>query len=290
MSSFHIPPFLSPLALHEPIAKTWAGIIDLYSPATIEFVGTLIIQLVFFWGPCAVYLSLDTLFPKFSERHKIQPAPKQPTRSEVLHCLKVVIGNQILSTSLHALLIYIGVKTGKESFRVNASIPPVLEIVRDFIFSLLVREVLFYYSHRILHHPRLYPKIHKIHHRFTAPVALAAQYAHPIEEIVANILPITIPPQLLNSHILTFWIFMAYELLETTTVHSGYDFFLNAAKMHDLHHEKFLIYFGAIGVLDWFHGTDGSKMAAKRKAKGVVAGKGISQEQVNVVVKETKSE
>ncbi|KAF3932909.1 hypothetical protein ABW20_dc0100411 [Dactylellina cionopaga] len=290
MSSFHLPPSISPLAVLEPFSDAWTNITQSYSPAVIEFVGTLLVQLVFFWGPCAVYLSLDSLFPKFSERHKIQPAPKQPTRSEILHCFGLVFKNQVLSTTLHALLIYVSTKTGKGAFRVDASIPPWYEVVRDIAFSLVLREILFYYSHRVLHHPRLYPKIHKIHHRFTAPVALAAQYAHPIEQIVANILPITIPPQLLNSHILTFWMFMAYELVETTTVHSGYDFFRNAAKMHDLHHEKFLIYFGAIGVLDWLHGTDGSKMAAKRKAKGVVAGKGVSQEQVNAVVKESKSE
>ncbi|EPS39961.1 hypothetical protein H072_6399 [Dactylellina haptotyla CBS 200.50] len=290
MSSFHLPPSLSPLALYEPIASTWTGIVQSYSPATIEFAGTLIVQLIFFWGPCAIYLSLDRLFPKFSDRHKIQPAPKQPTRSEIFHCLSVVLRNQVLSSTLHALLIYVSTKTGKGAFRVDASIPPLFEVVRDIVFSLLLREALFYYSHRILHHPRLYPKIHKIHHKFTAPVALAAQYAHPIEQIVANILPITIPPQLMHSHILTFWMFMAYELVETTTVHSGYDFFMNAAKMHDLHHEKFLIYFGAIGVLDWFHGTDGSRMAAKRKAKGAAAAKGITQEQVDAIMKETKSE
>ncbi|KAF3927664.1 hypothetical protein ABW21_db0202312 [Orbilia brochopaga] len=278
MSTFHLPPKISPLALSNLLSETWSGIINSYSPATIEFVGTFILQLIFFWGPSAIYLSLDALFPRFSERHKIQPAPKQPTRAEIIHCLGLVVKNQIISTALHAVMIYVSTITGKSSFRVDASIPPLHEVVRDFIFSLAVREILFYYSHRILHHPRLYPKIHKVHHKFTAPVALAAQYAHPIEQIVANILPITIPPQLLHSHILTFWLFMAYELVETTTVHSGYDFFHNAAKKHDLHHEKFLIYFGALGVLDWLHGTDGSKMAAKRKVKS------------NVVTKEGKTE
>ncbi|EWC47406.1 hypothetical protein DRE_00374 [Drechslerella stenobrocha 248] len=289
MSSLHLPPYLSPLGMPAPLVTGWAHVTDRYSPATIEFVGTLIIQLVFFWGPSAVYLSLDTLFPKFSESHKIQPAPKQPTRSELFHCLWLVLKNQILTTALHAGMIYISTLVGKPAFRIDASIPQLHEVVRDFLISLALREALFYYSHRILHHPRLYPRIHKVHHRFTAPVALAAQYAHPIEQIVANILPISLPPQLLNSHILTFWLFMAYELLETTTVHSGYDFFLNAAKKHDLHHEKFLIYFGALGVLDWLHGTDESKLA-RRKAKGVVAGKGVSQEQVTAVLKESKSE
>ena len=119
-----------------------------------------------------------------------------------------------------------------------------------------MREALFYYSHRLLHIPYLYVRIHKKHHRFTAPIALAAQFAHPIEQIFANALPISLPPQLLGSHVLTFWIFLAYELFNTVTVHSGYDFFHNKAKMHDLHHEKFNLNYGSVGLLDWVHGTD----------------------------------
>lgn len=46
-------------------------------------------------------------------------------------------------------------------------------------------------------------------------------------------------------------------MLETTATHSGYDFFAFPLKanMHDLHHEKFNVNFGALGFLDWWHGT-----------------------------------
>jgi sterol desaturase/sphingolipid hydroxylase (fatty acid hydroxylase superfamily) len=51
-------------------------------------------------------------------------------------------------------------------------------------------------------------------------------------------------------------VFLAVELLETATVHSGYDFLSRIAKRHDAHHEKFIVNFGSIGFLDWAHGTD----------------------------------
>lgn len=38
-------------------------------------------------------------------------------------------------------------------------------------------------------------------------------------------------------------------------VHSGYDFAGGVARMHDLHHERFVGNYGTIGVLDRVYGT-----------------------------------
>merc|ERR1712000_390526 len=134
--------------------------------------------------------------------------------------------------------------------------PTFSEFARDFTISVLAREALFYYSHRLFHWRPLYQRIHKVHHRFTAPISFSSQYAHPLEHIFANTLPIVLPPMLLQTHVVTMWVFLAWQLIETATVHSGFDFFGGAARKHDRHHERFSVYFGGIGLLDWVHGTD----------------------------------
>jgi len=66
-------------------------------------------------------------------------------------------------------------------------------------------------------------------------------------------------PMALHCHIVTFWIFITFELVETTTVHSGYAFLPGISRFirfHDWHHEYFNGCFGAMGWIDWFHGTD----------------------------------
>ncbi|KAK2750611.1 hypothetical protein FQN57_002682 [Myotisia sp. PD_48] len=225
----------------------WSSLVSTYSPLQIEFIGTLCVQLAAFWLPCAIYIGLDIWAPAFSQHHKLQPASKQPTAAEIYHCFVYVLKNQLLTTGIHILQLTLSFTFGliPPAYNVVAPLPSLIIIARDVALCLLIREILFYYTHRLLHHPYFYARIHKRHHQFTAPISLAAQYAHPIEQLVANVLPISVPPQLLHSHIVTAWVFFIIELFKTVTVHSGYDFFGGEAKMHDLHHEKFNLNYGS---------------------------------------------
>jgi methylsterol monooxygenase len=247
------------------LESAWASVVERYSDTQIEFFGIVIIQILCFWIPSAIYISLDTLCPTFSQAHKLQPATKQPTAAEIKHCLLITLRNQLISILLSLGLILTSQSLNRPSFRITATLPSASEFIAHLLVCVLLREILFYYSHRALHLPSLYKRIHKTHHHFTAPVALAAQYAHPLEHVVANSLPIAIPPALLHSHIVTMFAFVGVVLLETCTVHSGYDFFGGLARGHDAHHERFNVYFGVLGILDRLHGTDGR---GKRETRG----------------------
>ncbi|KAJ5675495.1 sterol desaturase [Penicillium macrosclerotiorum] len=243
--------------LHWKLQTTWTSIITTYRLGIIEIVADILVQIVGFIIPAAVYMLIDVLFPKFSQRHKIQGPRRQPTRQEILHCIKISLFNNFISIAMHGTMLYIAGGFDHSMMNFDATIPSLKTFIGDFVFALLAREISFYYVHRAFHHPRIYAYVHKMHHKYITPVAFAAEYAHPIEHILANVLPVTLPLYLKGAHGLSIMAFVTFELWEAAADHSGYDFLkLPPAELHDLHHEKFRVNYGTIGLMDWIHGTD----------------------------------
>ncbi|KAJ5154408.1 sterol desaturase [Penicillium coprophilum] len=81
--------------VHAQLQSAWTDIIATYKPGTIEFIGSILAQVVGFILPATIYMLIDTLLPKFSWRHKIQGARRQPTRQQIQHCVKVCLFNHV---------------------------------------------------------------------------------------------------------------------------------------------------------------------------------------------------
>ena len=230
----------------------------------VELSVTVFVQLVGFWLPATVYQLIDVCFPNFSRAHKHQPDPRrQPNSRQIFQCIRyaffVTLGDIALQIGFGYLTDF------RPVFVISPILPTLGEIMRQFVYGNIAREVLAYYVHRVLHHPQLYARHHKLHHSFTAPIAFTGLYTTPVEHFFADIIPIVLPLALIAHfwepvHILSFNIFLISVLLVGTAEHSGYDFAQPpVSKVHDLHHEKFNVNYGSLHFMDWLHGTNMSE-------------------------------
>jgi len=88
------------------------------------------------------------------------------------------------------LLTMFEIKSGLKMRMDMESFPSIKEIFGQIIFFMICEDFFFYWGHRLLHHPRVYPHIHKIHHEYNITISLAAEYAHPVEFLIGNIVSV----------------------------------------------------------------------------------------------------
>lgn len=279
----------SPIALPISIAVCfrgwWGGeLVKAFWEASITRLGNVgmitigfpTVAVVTYWVHGLFLLWIDSyLRPEELKQFKIQKAEKTYFDTSKLSkvCKNLLIGQAtgIVPTGF----FYAWLHVNGYGFYATHELPSPGEYALHLLSFILTNEVVFFYGHMLFHRNKwCYQNIHKIHHEFTAPIALVASYCHPIEMVVSNVLPLTLGGVLFRAHMFTMATWTMFAVLGTQYHHCGYKmpwspWFDEHPNFHDYHHEVFNQNYGAMGWLDHLHGTSVKwhEKLAKAKAK-----------------------
>lgn len=109
-----------------------------------------------------------------------------------------------------------------------------------------------YWIHRGLHHPKIYKKLHKAHHKWVVPTPFASHAFHPLDGFSQS-LPYHIYPFLFPLNKFAYVALFVFVNLWTVTIHDGEyamnSVFINGAACHTMHHLYFNYNYGQFTTL-----------------------------------------
>ncbi|MFL6735177.1 MAG: sterol desaturase family protein [Sphingomicrobium sp.] len=133
---------------------------------------------------------------------------------------------------------------------------------------LAAHDTWFYWTHRLMHRPRIYKRMHAVHHASRHPTAWTAMSFHPLESLIGAVL-IPALVLLIPIHYGALLVVLSVMTVMGVTNHMGWEIFprwlvrgpaghwLITASHHQRHHEKYLCNFGLyFRVWDRLCGTD----------------------------------
>ncbi|KAK0718280.1 methylsterol monooxygenase [Lasiosphaeria miniovina] len=229
---------------------------------------------VIYFGRSLPWIIIDAI-PYFN-RYKLQNQ-KVPSWREQWECAALVLLSHCTVELpqiwlFHPIAVYFGLEYG-------VPFPPAWKIAMHIAIFFVLEDAWHYWFHRALHYGPLYRTIHKLHHTYSAPFGLVAEYASPIEVMLlafgtigSPIVWVSITGDL---HMITMYLWIVFRLFQAIDAHSGYDFpwslhhFLPiwaGAEHHDVHHEKFIgNYASSFRWWDYFMDTEAGAEASKRR-------------------------
>lgn len=120
--------------------------------------------------------------------------------------------------------------------------------VAAFPVLFIVHDAYFYWTHRMMHLPVLYPHVHAVHHRSTNPTPFSAYAVHPVEAFV-NVGVFVVIVMLVPCHPVHLLVFALGMVAHNVYGHTGFELYptnlqripglrrINTSVAHNLHHQ-----------------------------------------------------
>lgn len=183
----------------------------------------------------------------YFDTNKIQQriARNKDLLREILHSMQTIL----VMGGLSVLLLATPLKIYSKIY-MSVSAYPIWWLPISLLIVLIIQDTYFYWVHRLVHHPKLFKRVHLVHHKSTNPTPFAAYSFHFIEAILESfIAPILL--FCLPLHPIVIVLYGAITFSLNVYGHLGFEIVpkwfrkswlfevLNTSVHHNLHHSKF---------------------------------------------------
>ena len=182
-----------------------------------DFIGTALLESLFnlglylFFG-IAVFVVVWVLLKNVWRWRRIQPRSEGRAhffRHDILFSVGSILLAGLLTASI-TLLDTWGYMKLYSDFHTYGSFWGIAQI----FFLIFFYDAYFYWTHRFMHHPKIYRWVHKTHHKSTDPSPLTIFSFHPFENLI-EFLPFLLLPMIIPIHFLC-------QLLTNISIHCGH--------------------------------------------------------------------
>jgi lathosterol oxidase len=197
-------------------------------------------------GAGGTFLVVNTMLAGWLSGRKIRaqkPTVRQMAR-EILASLRTVVIFSLVGLAI-ALAAKVGLVTVYEDLAEYGWVYFTLNVA----VLIVAHDAWFYWTHRLMHRPRLFRWFHRLHHRSYNPSPWTA-YAFDASEAAVNALYLPLVMLAIPTSVLAAFLFTGHMMLRNAIGHCGYEVFpsrrdgrpmidwLTTVTHHDLHHAK----------------------------------------------------
>lgn len=174
----------------------------------------------YFFAAGVGWMSIRFVFKRFlaAKRHNPHPTKASDLRREVIHSLKSGLIFMIPTIVLTAIGVYYPVT----KIYWNIHEHSLWWYAGSFVALFLWHDTYFYWTHRMMHHPRLYRHFHSLHHQSVYPTPWAALAFNSSEALVESLVFI-IAVVVLPIHWSVLPLFNLVSILLNVHGHLGHD-------------------------------------------------------------------
>jgi sterol desaturase/sphingolipid hydroxylase (fatty acid hydroxylase superfamily) len=212
-----------------------------------------------------VYLVVWVIFKKRFKNWRIQLKERvdaKQIKSELINSLFT-----LMISTLTVVLIYFMKGLGLTKIYTDINEYPKFFAIGGFFIFLFMDDAWFYWVHRLLHHPKIFKYIHRVHHESVDVNPFTSLSFHWAESLLLTIwiVPVSL---FLPMYVPAFGLLQIWGLFDNIKSHLGYEFFpswwnksigklLTSSTHHNMHHSQFKGNYGVhFRIWDRLFGTE----------------------------------